>query len=253
MEPLSGKTILVTRPADGGGDDLAAALRLRGANVIVEPAIAFAPPDDPAPLDAAIAELDRYDWLLFTSARGVRAFFDRASDQPPDLELPGIVAVGPKTSAAVRARGATPAIVPLEFSGDAAARAIVAAGTPGDRVLFARAQDGNDAGVDLLRAAGRRVDVVHGYKTVARIDPSIAGAALRADVIAFASGSAAIAVARNVDPAQPEFVAKTIACIGETCARAARAHGFRVDVVAQTSTAEGLAEALVSHFARRGA
>ncbi len=42
------------------------------------PTIEIRPAADPAPLDRAIAELDSYDWLIFTSANGVRFFLERA-------------------------------------------------------------------------------------------------------------------------------------------------------------------------------
>ena len=67
---------MVTRPADGP-DPLAERLRALGAEVIVQPAICISPPADWRPVDDALARLDEYDWLVFSSANGVRYLFDR--------------------------------------------------------------------------------------------------------------------------------------------------------------------------------
>ena len=82
--PLQGKRIVVTRPeAQAGG--LAARLRELGAEPIACPAIAIAPPSDFAPLDTAIARLDRYDRLIVTSANGVRALLARMAELGRDI------------------------------------------------------------------------------------------------------------------------------------------------------------------------
>ena len=72
MLPLSGRRVVVTRPraqADGLMDKLATL----GAQVIVLPAIEIAPITDPSRLDHAIASLEIYDWIIFTSVNGVIA------------------------------------------------------------------------------------------------------------------------------------------------------------------------------------
>ena len=69
--PLLGVCVMVTRPA-GASDPLAERLRALGADVIVQPAIRISPPVDWRPVDEALARLDEYDWLVFSSANGVR-------------------------------------------------------------------------------------------------------------------------------------------------------------------------------------
>ena len=63
--PLAGKRIVVTRAREQA-DALSARLRELGAEVIEMPTIEIRPAADYVPLDRAIADLDRYDWLIFT-------------------------------------------------------------------------------------------------------------------------------------------------------------------------------------------
>ena len=101
---LAGRRILVTRrPAQASR--LVALLRERGATVREVPATAVGPPEDPGPLDAALGGLERFQWVVFTSANAVAAVRDRLIH----LGLPGtlgergprVASVGPATTRAV--------------------------------------------------------------------------------------------------------------------------------------------------------
>src|SRR6185295_10084353 len=74
--PLFGKRIVVTR-AKGQAEALTARLHDLGAEAIEFPTIEIGPAEDYGPLDQAIRELAAYDWIIFTSANGVRHFVDR--------------------------------------------------------------------------------------------------------------------------------------------------------------------------------
>lgn len=103
--------------------------------------------------------------------------------------------------------------------------------------------------MERLREAGIDVERVAAYKTVTIEDPSIAQAADDADIITFASPSAAIAFSRNAGTSRRAIVA----CIGDASAQAARACGLRVDVVARESTSEGIVAALEAFLGGRSA
>src|SRR5205085_5402534 len=74
--PLFGKRIVVTRAREQA-DALSSRLHALGADVIEIPTIEILPAADYGPLDRAISGLASYDWLIFTSANGVRFFLDR--------------------------------------------------------------------------------------------------------------------------------------------------------------------------------
>ena len=96
--PLFGKRIVVTRAREQAGA-LTALLRGLGAEVIELPTIAIQPVADYTALDEAIANLQSYAWLIFTSANGVRFFLERLDASNFDLRgIQGrICAIGPAT------------------------------------------------------------------------------------------------------------------------------------------------------------
>src|SRR5262250_428096 len=120
-KPLFGRRIVVTRAraqAAGFVDALAAA----GADVIPCPTIEIAPPASWAPLDAALAHVESYDWVVLTSVNGVEMFFERLRALCRDVRtLHGvrIAAVGSETAAALGARGIVVDVVPEEFRAEA--------------------------------------------------------------------------------------------------------------------------------------
>src|SRR5262249_32941649 len=82
-KPLFGKRILVTRARDQAGA-LSEMLRAEAAEPVEFPVIKVVPPDSFGPLDAALGQLpgtrkpgDAYQWVIFTSANGVRFTSDR--------------------------------------------------------------------------------------------------------------------------------------------------------------------------------
>ena len=68
--PLFGQTIVVTRTRQQASD-LRSSWKSSAPDVIEAPTIEIAPPADPSHVDAALARLHEYDWIIFTSANGV--------------------------------------------------------------------------------------------------------------------------------------------------------------------------------------
>jgi uroporphyrinogen III methyltransferase / synthase len=97
-----GQRIVVTRAREQA-DALASRLEALGAHAIELPTIEIRPAADPAPLDRAIANLASYDWLIFTSATGVRCFVERLDASAFDWRSlrARICAIGPATRAAI--------------------------------------------------------------------------------------------------------------------------------------------------------
>ena len=77
-----------------------------GADVLEVPTIKIMPtPTEQDAIVDALLELNAYDWLVFTSANGVTAFFDfffRRFQDMRDLGGARIAAVGPATAAKLR-------------------------------------------------------------------------------------------------------------------------------------------------------
>ena len=245
--PLFGKRVLVTRPLGAAADDLATRLWEAGAEPVLAPTIEIVAPDDPRPAREAVARLEGYAWVVFTSANGVDACFDLIDANGGDARRFGracIAAIGPKTAQQLAARGIRPDFVPAQFVSDDVAAGLLERTTTGDRVLLFGAQEMRDVLAATLRARGRVVDAVAGYATRAVRDERIADLAETSDVWTFASGSAVKAFLANV-PGAPDLAQdKIVACIGPVTATVARQVGLTVDVVADSFTAEGLIAAL---------
>ncbi len=171
--PLFGRTVLVTRPQDG-----ARAMRDRleesGAQVLAAPAIKISDPADWAPVDAAIASLDRYRWLVFSSANGVHYFLRRLIDTGHDMRRLGgvrLAAIGSATAAALESYHLTADLTPEQYRAEALAEALAPEVT-GSRVLLARASRGREVLADSLTAAGAEVDQVVVYQSTDVVTPN---------------------------------------------------------------------------------
>ena len=248
---MQGRRILVTRAAHQA-DDLSRRLRVLGAEPVEFPVIAIVPPDDWSPLDAALARLADYDWLVFTSATGVQIFWNRFEAHigrgAPHLQIPRLAAIGPATAAALRARGLEPQVVPETYVAEALAQAL--GDVRGQRILLARADIARKALPVLLRAAGATVDEVVLYRTVP-VQSDLALADILAHgplgAITFTSSST---VRQFIERVGPEGLAALrdvpVACIGPVTAATARELDLRVDAVAQEYTMDGLVAALLT-------
>jgi len=244
--PLFGKRVLITRP-NGQADEFAARLWEIGAEPLLAPTIAIEPPDDRTAALAAVREVRKYGWIVFTSVNGVEAFFARLAELGRDTRALAdvrVAAIGPKTAESLGQRGVRADLVPARFMSEEVAAGLRERTAPGDRILLYRAQEARDVLPATLGAHGRIVDVVAAYKTIFRRDPSIAAQAQAADIWTFTSASTVHAFAQNVPELLALSTAKCIACIGPITAEAARACGLRTDVVALEYTIDGLIEAL---------
>lgn len=241
--------ILVTRPlppAQSPPDPLVAALAELGAQVTWLPTIRIAPPEDPAPLDAAVqrARAGSYAWIVFTSASAVDPVTDRLLDPPPGTR---IAAVGPATAAALAARGWRVDRVPPIHT----AEALVAIldDVAGRRILFPKADIARPAIETGLTARGAGVDAVIAYRTIsAEPDPATLAEVRRGvDVAVFTSGSAVRALAAMVGGPPADVLGQArVACIGPETARAAEDVGLTVHIVPIEHTIPGLVAAIAS-------
>jgi len=166
--------VLVTRAAHQASP-LAEALRARGIEPILIPTIEIAPPAIYAPLDAALAKLDTFHWLVFTSANAVEAFFTRARHLSPAsyFLLPTSclsAAIGPATARSLESFGTKPTLIPPQAVAESLAAvltpyALQADGSP-TRFLVPSAQDTRNVIQEQLMQAGAEVTTVAVYRNV---------------------------------------------------------------------------------------
>ena len=165
-QSLLGQCVMVTRP-EGRGDLLAVQLRALGAEVVVQPAICISEPPDWQPVDAALAQIGQFDWLVFSSANGVRRLLDRwekkgispisaggkldlspfslspfSLDGKLDLSsIPRIAAIGPGTADELARYGLRTDLLPEAFRAESLAESLCR-DAAGRRFLLARASRG---------------------------------------------------------------------------------------------------------------
>ena len=244
--PLAGRRIVVTRAREQA-DTLVASLSALGAAVVELPTIEILPPSDPGPLDRAIARLPSYDWIVFTSANGVRAVVDRL----PDLRaMRGkICAIGPATRAAIEALRLKIDLMGEEYVAESLVQAFAAHPVEGKRILLPRAAVARDVVPVELSKRGAHVDVVAAYRTA---PPENLAAAIREafrrrpDAITFTSSST---VKNFVEAAGAATLAGVHAVsIGPVTTQTARELGVAIAAQARVYTAEGLVEALVGLY-----
>lgn len=253
-KPLTGWRVLVPR---GGpwGDRVAASLRAQGASPKVAPMINFAPTDDAAALEAALAKLadGGFDWVTVTSATTVDVLSSHQAVVPAATK---IAAVGETTAAALTAAGYPVALVPAEEN---SARGLLeewTAATDGAiplRVLALRSAIAKPLLSIGLARIGHHVEAVVAYRTVGvPVEPSVVAdvAEGRVQAVLVTSGSVAEQVQKQLGPIPDGTL---VVCIGPQTAKDARAIGLRVDAIADERTAESLIEVLVRSAQARNA
>ena len=248
-QSLSGQRIVVTRAREQAGDFTQKLAKL-SADVLEIPAIKIVPTTRKQDIVDALLALNAYDWLVFTSANGVVAFFDLFFKRFQDLrDLGGarIAAVGPATAAKVRELHLQVDLMPDEFVGTKIAGAMAKFESVENlKICLLRAEDANPDLPRALEELGAIVDDIAVYKTVAETeDPAGAGTALRdkgADWITFTSGSAVEHFNTRFDLPKllKKFPQMKLASIGPETSKAIRALKMESALEAKEHTTDGL-------------
>jgi uroporphyrinogen-III synthase len=211
--------------------------------------VRFAPPPDPARLERAMAGLNDYDWIVFSSPRAVAAVTGGGVRPPEGVR---VAAVGESTAQALASEGWPVHLVPREAGGEHLVAAFADAGlAPGARVLFPASAIARPIIPDGLRGLGARVDQVVAYETVhATLDAAECLAdvsAGRADAVTFASPSAVEGLRKVLDQRFVGLFRRMPAiAIGATTSEALARAGVPPAAVADPSTLDGLVDAVVT-------
>jgi uroporphyrinogen-III synthase len=252
--PLTGRRIVVTRTREQRSE-LTAKLAMLGADVLELPLIHVSRKVDAETLAEVFAELGSYDWIVFTSANGVRYFFAEFHRVFDDIRAVGLLrfaAVGDATAEAIRAEHLRVECQPKVATAEALADELIATGSlDSAKVLVITGNLNRDALVKKLEEARAIVDQLQVYqteKTDLSAEPAAADfRAKGADAILFASSSA---VQSFVDQAAALKLAKNAArplagSIGPQTSETMKKVGMPVDFEAKTPSLDALVEALL--------
>jgi uroporphyrinogen III methyltransferase/synthase len=252
--PLFGQRVVVTRRSEQAGG-FAQRLTELGADVLEVPTIKITRPTETDAIVDALLGLNAYDWLVFTSANGVTAFFDiffRRFQDMRDIGGARIAAVGPATAAKLRELHLQVDLTPDEFTAKKIAAAFAKFETIENlKMCLLRAEVANPDLPKALEELGAIVDDIAIYKTVAETeDPAGAGATLLesgADWITFTSGSTVehFHARFNLPKLLKKFPRMKLASIGPETSKAIRALELEPALEAKDHTTDGLSAALL--------
>ena len=256
QKPLLGRSVVVTRAREQASG-LAAQLADLGAEVIQFPTIDIKPLEDYSSVDAAVRNLGAYDWLIFTSANGVKCFWERLEAQGLDARA----LYGPATAQAVRTHGIAPDFVPEAYIAESVAEGLIGLGMDGKKVLLPRAREAREVLPEELRKAGAQVDVLPVYETVpaaAHRDEVLQRLeAGTLDAVTFGSSSTVdnffAQIPADTIRNQPEGKRVKFASIGPVTTKTLAKYGFACDIQPEDFTIPALVKALTAHYEKQGA
>lgn len=254
---LRGKRVAVTRPRAQAAE-LVHLLTEAGAEIVELPMIEIHLEEQPDHWEEISAEIGAYEWIVFTSANGVRGFFNLFMRRFEDIRCLGmmrVAAVGPTTVAAVRHHHIKVDLQPETATAEALAAALATEQTLDNlRILVVTGNRHNDQLVQRLEAERAIVDTLAVYRTD-QTDltdhPGVADFRSRgADAIVFFSGSAVQSFVAQMAALRLERGAThPVACsIGPSTSEALRKAGLTHTVQASEASVEAAVEALEKHF-----
>jgi uroporphyrinogen III methyltransferase/synthase len=250
--PLFGKRIVVTRAANQA-PALTKKLRELGADVIEMPATRIARLDL-TQVREAIARLNEYQWIIFTSQNAVAIFWEQLVGAGLDARaLAGlrIAAVGPATAGALLEHGIIVDVVPERFVAEALLEKLSERDdVAGSSILYVTAEGSREVLPDGLEEIGASVNHVLAYRSI--VDGTGAARLVRAleshsaDIVTFTSASS---VRGYVDAVGEELSrGSPAASIGPATSAAIRAAGIELKLEAEESTIDGLVDAIERAF-----
>ena len=261
--PLRNKTVLVACSAKKMSS-LADGLQALGARVLPFPIIEIRDIEDKRPLDDALASLDKYAWIIFTSAHGVLYFSRRFRERKTNRDILGkikICAIGTATADTLRENGFRTDLVPEIFVAEGVIEALGKyygrlEYLAGQHILIPRARAARNELPDALSAAGAHVDIVACYQTVR--SPLSEKEILRytsppPDLAVFTSSSTVknTVAALGATAGRTLLEKTTVAVIGPITAGTVESFGKHVEIVPKESTIVSLIHSIEEYFSQQ--
>ena len=250
--------MIVTR-AEGQAGEVCEELKAKGAAVTLLPLISIGPPEDYSALDAALARVESFDWIIFTSANAVQAVEQRrralAGGKGSSAKMPFAAAVGPATAAAAESAGYAVEFVAANHSGAGLAEELKDE-LRGKSVFLPRSDLANPALPAALKKIGATVMEAVAYQTLPpskadreRVHAALAGTV---DGILFYSPSAVQNFLELLGRERLEKLQGRVlmVAIGPTTAGALSAAGVQRIAWAADTTAKAVIETFEGHFSR---
>ncbi len=256
-KPLAGRRIAVTRNLESAGR-FSSRLRELGADVLELPLIRVETGADKEATADIFGEIGQYEWIVFTSANGVRGFFQEflaVFEDIRSLGLMRIATVGRGTAAAVKEWYLKVDLIPETATGEGLAEALKKEQTLDNlRMLVVTGNRNRDTLVRMLEEERAIVDTYQVYQTeLADLANDPRAAEFRqagADILVFASSSAVESFGRQSAHLQLEKSARipALCSFGPHTTATMKKAGIPVSIEAETSSVDGMVDAILRHF-----
>lgn len=252
---LFGKRVLVTRTRLQASK-LSEKIEGLGGEAVEFPTIEITPNEDYSEIDKAIGEIEKYDWIIFTSVNGVKFFFDRMKKLKFDIRLlknAKLCAIGPATANELSHMGLVVEYIPEEYRAESIIEVLKDKIEPGDNILLPRADIARKVLEEELVKLDVNVDNIHVYKTIIpkhqRGELANILKSKSIDVITFTSSSTVKNFCKILGEDNMNLLDDIlIAAIGPITAQTAYELGIKVDIEAREYTIDGLVEAIINYY-----
>ncbi len=259
--PLFGKRIVVTRTREQASE-LVSSLSENGAHCLEHATISIHPPDSWEKTDYAIADLQNFDWILFTSINAIHHFFKRFYEKGHDsraLHGVSVAAIGRVTADILLEYGIKADLIPDNFTGEGLADAMVEQGLDGKKILIPRALKARKILEETIRNNGGNVVVAPVYQN---IPPVYEGTVLReeikngeVDMVTFTSSSTVtnfVSMLNVADNAELQDLLKDvkIAVIGPVTAKTVLQYGLSIATQPETYTIRAMVDTIVDYYSK---
>ncbi|MCB0353755.1 MAG: uroporphyrinogen-III synthase [Bdellovibrionales bacterium] len=253
--PLSGKTIAVTRPIHQASS-FSQKIEALGGTVLLVPAIRLRTGGAEEALLSAVKNLETFDWVIFTSVNGVRAFDEAMAEAGVArsvLATRQVAAIGPATARSLEDVQVSPDVVPDEFIADAIPDLL--GEVSGMSILLPRADIARKDLSNILKQRGAKVTEIAAYEVELNDDPALIQKLRdlpeqqKPDYLTFTSSSTVRGFSELLRKADKEsWLAQIpIVSIGPITAQTVRELSGKGSIVAREYTTDGVLQAIVEH------
>ncbi|MFY4774701.1 uroporphyrinogen-III synthase [Metabacillus sp. RGM 3146] len=194
--PLQGKVVLITRAREQAVP-FAREVEAKGGTAVIIPLLSFEPPANAEEINQELRKLEDYQWLVFTSANGVRYFFSHLEKAQGNRLIPEtlkVAAVGKKTARKLQEYGVRADLLPEEYTAEKLSEAMKKSLGTQEHVLIIRGNRSREILAGELTSNSFSVKELMVYHTILNTEAEQELRTLlesgRLDYAAFASPSA---------------------------------------------------------------
>ncbi len=242
--PLSNTRVLVTRPKDINSN-FCSMLRDNGAEVIDLPTIKTVPIKNNK-IDEVFNNLD-YNYIVFTSPKGVEYFFQNMKIYKKDIRClfnKKIAVVGKATKKSLEEKGLFIDIMPKTYCGEELAKELLKYIKANDKILIARAKDGNKEILNILNKSKGVITDLALYETKYDKASFINFNFEYDDIVTFTSASTVIGFINATKHYNLDYSKIKAVCIGNQTEKEANKYKFKT-FVSKEATLDSLLQKVI--------